>query len=59
MKKIWLNMLDQQNTIHEAELVKWHNFIRIAVDLLENVKQIYAKFNAEINEVDESVKDEF
>lgn len=59
LKEKWLNLLLQQTTIHEAELVKWQNFVRTATDLLKNVKEHYTKFNLDLNNVDESVKDEF
>lgn len=59
MKERWLNLLNQQKTIHEAELVKWQGFVKTAVDLLKNVKEIYTKFNLDLNNVDDNIKDEF
>lgn len=52
-------MMSQQKTIHEAELVKWQGFVRSAVDLLKNVKEIYTKFNLDLKNVDDHMKDEF
>lgn len=51
-------MLHQQKTVHEAELHQWQGFVRSAVELLKNIKEIYTKFNLELN-VHDSVKDEF
>lgn len=59
MKEKWLNLLKEQKVIHEAELVKWQSFVKSAVDLLQNIKEIYSKFNLDLNNPDNGVKDEF
>lgn len=59
MKENWLNLLKEQKVIHEAELVKWQSFVKSAVDLLQNIKEIYSKFNLDLNNPDNGIKDEF
>lgn len=59
MKEQWLKLLNQQETMHEAELVKWQGFVKTVVDLLKNVKEVYAKFNLDVNNVDDNIKDAF
>lgn len=59
MKENWLNLLKEQKVIHEAELVKWQSFVKSAVDLLQNIKEIYSKFDLDLNNPDNGVKDEF
>lgn len=51
-------MLHQQKSVHEAELRSWQGFVRSAVELLQNIKEIYTKFNLDLN-VKDSVKEEF
>lgn len=58
MKEKWLSMLHKQKTVHDVELIKWQGFVRSAVELLQNIKDIYTKFNLDLH-VDDSVKDEF
>lgn len=59
IRQNWLKLLNHQKVIHEAELEKWQGFVKSAVDLLQNIKQIYSKFNSELKHADDSVKDEF
>lgn len=59
MKENWLNLLKEQKVIHEAELVKWQSFVKSAVDLLQNIKEIYSKFDLDLNNPDNGVKNEF
>lgn len=59
MKEKWLNLLKEQKVIHEAELVKWQSFVKSAVDLLQNIKEIYSKFNLDLKNSDDGIKDEF
>lgn len=59
MKEKWLSLLSQQKTIHESELVKWQGFVKSAVDLLQNIKEIYTNFNLDMKRVNDNIKDEF
>lgn len=59
MKENWLNLLKEQKVIHEAELVKWQGFVKSAVNLLQNIKEIYSKFNLDLKNSDDGIKDEF
>lgn len=45
--------------IHESELAKWQGFVKSAVDLLQNIKDIYIKFNTDLNDSNDNVNDEF
>lgn len=58
MKENWLNLLGEQKMIHEIELKKWQSFVKTAVDLLENIKEIYSKFNMDLKNGNESINDE-
>lgn len=58
MKENWLNLLGEQKMIHEKELKKWQSFVKTAVDLLENIKEIYSKFNMDLKNGNESINDE-
>lgn len=58
MKENWLHLLGEQKMIHEIELKKWQSFVKTAVNLLENIKEIYSKFNKDLKNVNESIKDE-
>lgn len=59
MKEKFLRMMEEQEALHEAELEKWQGFIKTAIDLLQNVKEAYAKLDLDINNVNENIKDEF
>ena len=50
IRQNWLKLLNQQKVIHESELAKWQGFVKSAVDLLQNIKEIYIKFNSDLNE---------
>lgn len=60
MKESWVELLSQQKTMHENELVKWQGFVKSAVDLLQNVREIYSKFTTDLPSVDNNrITDEF
>lgn len=59
MKEKFLRMMEEQEALHEVELEKWQGFIKTAIDLLQNVKEAYAKLHLDINNVNENIKDEF
>lgn len=59
MKRNWLKLLKEQEALHEAELIKWQNFVKVAVNSLQNFKEIYSKFNSDPEIVDGRINDEF
>lgn len=59
IRQNWLKLLNHQTEMHESELVKWQGFVKSAVDLLQNIKEIYSKINLDLKTAEESVKDEF
>lgn len=59
MKKNWLKLLTEQEALHDAELKKWQNFVKVAVNSLQNFKEIYSKFNSDPEIIDERINDDF
>lgn len=50
IRQNWLKLLNQQKVIHESELAKWQGFVKSAVDLLQNIKEIYLKFHTDLKD---------
>lgn len=43
MREKWMNIVQEQKAIHDNELAKWQQFIKLTADLLKKVKIIYSE----------------
>ncbi|XP_055304649.1 protein Aster-B-like isoform X2 [Sitodiplosis mosellana] len=59
MKERFLSMMNEQEAEHGVELEKWQGFIKMTMDLLQNVKEEYAKLDLDTNNAEKNIKDEF
>lgn len=52
MKKSWLNLLNEQQILHEAELIKWNTFVKFAINSLQTIKDMFTKFDTDLKNGD-------
>lgn len=52
MKKSWLNLLNEQQILHEAELIKWNTFVKFASNSLQTIKDMFTKFDTDLKNGD-------
>lgn len=52
MKKSWLNLLNEQQILHEAELIKWNTFVKFALNSLQTIKDMFTKFDTDLKNGD-------
>lgn len=55
VRENWLDVLDQQDTVPDAEMTKWQQFITATIDLLQKIENIYTGLSLQFNK---SVSDE-
>lgn len=63
VRENWLDVLSQQETVPDAEITKWQEFITATIELLQKIESIYngLSFHLSNNEPAEGrgAKDEF
>lgn len=64
VRENWLDVLSKQDTIPDAEMTKWQEFIRATIELLQKIENIYTGLSLQLNSNDSAVdehdiKDDF
>lgn len=63
VRENWLDVLNQQDTVPDAEMTKWQEFITATVELLQKIENVYKGLSFQLNNNTpgeaHSAKDEF
>lgn len=63
VRENWLDVLNQQDTVPDAEMTKWQEFITATVELLQKIESVYKGLSFQLNNNTpgeaHSAKDEF
>lgn len=49
VRENWLDVLSQQDTVPDAELTKWQEFITATIELLQKIESIYSGLSFHLN----------
>lgn len=46
----WLDVLSQQDTVSDAEMTKWQEFITATIELLQKIENIYTGLSVQLQD---------